>query len=166
MSWGSEISLCKGDLLPEGEVLIINMSRLDRFLVTTDWESQFSNTIQSTLLRPVSDHCPVLLDSEGINSRPSPFRFEIMWLKFDCFKDFLRDWWQSLHFSGSFSFVLASKLKALKGILRVWNKEVFGRVDLQKKEALSRISFWDDLEKEKALSLEETEEMEKAREEY
>ena len=89
-----------------------------------------------------------------------------MWLKFDGFKDLLRGWWQSLHFSGSFSFVLVSKLKALKGILRVWNKEVFGRVDLQKKEALSRISFWDDLEKEKALSLEETEEREKAREEY
>ena len=42
----------------------------------------------------------------------------------------------------------------------------FRRVDLQKKEALSSISFWDDLEKEKALSLEEIEEREKAREEY
>ena len=114
----------------------------------------------------MSDHCPVLLDSEGINSGPLPFRFEIMWLKFDGFKDLLRCWWQSLHFSGSFSFVLACKVKALKGILRVWNKEVFDKVDLQKKEALSRISFWDDLEKEKALSLEETEEREKAREEF
>ena len=142
------------------------MSRLDRFLVTADWESQFSNSIQSTLLRLVSDHCPVLSDSEGINSGLMPFRFEIMWLKFDGFKDLLRGRWQSLHFSGSFSFVLASKVKALKGILRVWNKEVFGRVKVKKKEALSRISFWDDLEKEKALSLEETEERERAREEF
>ena len=47
-----------------------------------------------------------------------------------------------------------SKLKALKGILKVWNKEVFGRVET-KKEALRRISFWDDLEKEKELTLEE-----------
>ena len=142
------------------------MSRLDRFLVTADWESQFSNSIQSTLPRPVSDHCPVLLDSEGINSGPMPFRFEIMWLKFDGFKDLLRGWWQSLHFSGSFSFVLASKVKALKGILRVWNKEVFGRVEVQKKEALSRIWFWDNSEKDKALSLAESEEREKAREDY
>ena len=74
--------------------------------------------------------------------------------------------WQSLHFSGSFSFVLASKVKALKGILRVWNKEVFSKVEVQKKEALSRILFWDNLEKDKALSLEESEEREKAREEY
>ena len=89
-----------------------------------------------------------------------------MWLKFEGFKDLLRGWWQSLHFFGSFSFVLASKLKALKGILRAWNKEVFGRVDLKKKAALSRISFWDDVEKEKKLSLEEAEEREKAREDY
>ena len=108
----------------------------------------------------------MLLESEGINSGSMPFRFEIMWLKFDGFKDLLKGWWQSLHFYGSFSFVLVSKVKALKGILRVWNKEAFGRVEVQKKEALSRISFWDDLEKEKALSLEDTEEREKAREEF
>ena len=142
------------------------MSRLDRFLVSGDWESQFSNVNQRTLPRPVSDHCPVLLDSEGIKSGPSPFRFENMWLKFEGFKDLLRDWWQSLHFSGSFSFVLASKLKALKGILKVWNKEVFGSVELKKKEALSRIAFWDEVEKEKELSLSEAEEREKARESY
>ena len=59
------------------------MSRLDKFLVMADWESQFSNVIQSTLPRPVSDHCLVLLDSDGIKSGPSPFRFENMWLKFE-----------------------------------------------------------------------------------
>ena len=105
------------------------MSRLDRILVTSDWESQFSNVVQSTLLRPVFDHCLVMLDNEGIQSGSSPFRFENMWLKFEGFKDLLRVWWQSLHFSGSFSFILASKLKALKGILRAWNKEVFSRVE-------------------------------------
>ena len=105
------------------------MSRLDGFLVSADWESKFSNVIQRTLPRPVSDHCPVLLDSDGIKSGPSPFRFENMWLKVEGNKDLLRGWWQDLQFTGSFSFVLASKLKALKGILKVWNKEVFGRVE-------------------------------------
>ena len=108
-----------------------SMSHLNRFLVTADWESQFSNVVQSTLPRPMSDHYPVMLDSEGIKSGPSPFCFENMWLKFEGFKDLLRVWSQSLHFYGSFSFILASKLKALKGILRVWNKEVFGRVELK-----------------------------------
>ena len=114
----------------------------------------------------MSDHCPVMLDSDGIRSRPSPFRFENMWLKFAGFKDILRGWWQSLHFSGSYIFILASKLKALKGILKAWNLEVFGRVEQKKKEALNRISFWDDVEKDKVLSLEEAEKREKAREDF
>ena len=142
------------------------MSRLDRFLVSADWESQFSNVFQRTLPRPVSDHCPVLLDSDGLKSGPSPFCFENMWLKAVGFKDLLRGWWQSLHFSGSFSFVLASKLKALKGFLKTWNREVFGKLELKKKEALTRISFWDEVEKVKELSLEEAEEREKARDNY
>ena len=113
----------------------------------------------------MSDHCPILLDSEGIRSGSRPFRFEIMWLKYEGFKDILRDWWKNMQFSESFSFVLASKLKALKGILKVWNKEVFGRVET-KKEALRRVAFWDDLGKENELSREEVEEREKAREDY
>ena len=99
------------------------MSCLDRFLITADWECQLNNVVQSILSRPVSDHCPILLDSEGIRFGSSPFRFEIMWLKFEGFKDLLRNWWQGLHFVGSFSFVLASKLKALKGILKVWKQK-------------------------------------------
>ena len=141
------------------------MSRLDRFLVTTDWENKFSNVVQSTLPRPVSDHCPIVLDSEEIKPGIRSFRFEIMWLKHEGFKDLLRDWWQNMQFGGTFSFVLASKLKALKGILKGWNKEVFGRVET-KKEALRRVVFWDELEKEKELSREEVEERENARKDY
>ena len=143
-----------------------SMSRLDIFLVTEDWENKFSNAVRSTLPKPVADHCPIMLDNEGIKSEIRPFRFEIMWLKYEGFKDLMRDWWQNMQFSGTFSFVLASKLKALKGILKGWNKEVFGRVESKKKEALRRVVFWDELEKEKELSREEVEERENARKEY
>ena len=50
----------------------------------------------------------------------------------------------------------------LEGILKVWNKEVFGRVET-KKEALRRVVFWDDLEKVKELTREEVEERENAK---
>ena len=106
-----DLPLHRGPFTRRGGLNNQCMSQLDRFLVTVDWESQFSNMIQSTLLRLVADHYSVLLDSKGINSGPMPFRFEIMWLKFDGLKDLLRGWWKSLHFSGSCSFVLASKVK-------------------------------------------------------
>ncbi|RVX21823.1 hypothetical protein CK203_001667 [Vitis vinifera] len=99
------------------------MSRLDRFLVSEDWESRFSGVVQSTLPRPVSDYYPILLDGEG----------------------------------GSSSCILATKLKALKGILKTWNKEVFGKVEVNKRLALQQINFWDTQERSRALSMEERE---------
>ena len=64
-----------------------------------------------------------------------------MWLKFEGFKELLKGWWQSLKFHGTYRFILAAKLQALKGILKVLNKEVFGRVEIKKKEALGKVSF-------------------------
>ena len=69
-----------------------SMSRLDRFLVTVDWESHCNKVIQRCLPRPVSDHFPILLDTDGVRTRPVPFRFELMWLKFEGFKDILKGW--------------------------------------------------------------------------
>ena len=141
-------------------------SRLDRFLVSSDWESQFSNVAQRSLPRPISDHFPILLDSDGIRSGPSPFPFELMWLKFRGFRELLKGWWQNLNFHRSFSYIIAAKLKALKGILKSWNMEVFGRVEVKKKEALERVSFWDVREMQRELALEEREERTMAKEEY
>ena len=56
------------------------MSRIDRFLVSEDWEGYFKGVVQSTLSRPVSDHFPILLDGGGVRRGPVPFRFENMWL--------------------------------------------------------------------------------------
>ena len=95
-----------------------SMSRLDRFLVSPDWESQCNRVIQRRLPRPVSDHFPIMLDSEGVRTGPSPFRFELMWLKYEGFKEILKGWWQNLQFHGSFIFILSAKLKALKGLLK------------------------------------------------
>ena len=89
---------------------------------------------------------------------PIPFRFENMWLKAKGFKDMLRLRWQNLNFKGSFGFVLVEKLKALKGILKIWNNDVFGRVEVKKSDALSRINLWDVKEKDNLLTLEESKE--------
>ena len=51
-------------------------------------------------------------------------------------------------FHGSFSFILATKLKSLKGILKVWNGEVFGSIENNNLEALRKVSYWDYLEKD------------------
>ena len=89
-----------------------------------------------------------------------------MWLNYEGFKAILKGWWQRLVFHDCFSFILVAKLKAWKGILKVWNIEVFGRVETNKLEALRRVSFWDDLEKERELGLEENEERTKVKDDF
>ena len=122
--------------------------------------------IQRCLSRPVSDHFPILLGSNGVRTGPSPFRFELMWLKFQGFKEILKGWWQNLQFHESFSFFLTAKLKAQKGILKTWNREVFSRVKANQKDALRKVTFWNDLEKERGLGLKEAEERAKARDDF
>ena len=76
----------------------------------------------------------------------------------------MKNWWHSLSFNDTCSFILASKLKALKALLKFWNRDVFGRMKANKRKVLQRTSSWDDLEKNKPLSLEEFEEQNLAKE--
>nr|CAN78335.1 hypothetical protein VITISV_004143 [Vitis vinifera] len=87
-------------------------SRIDRFLISEEWESHFQGAVQTILTRPVSDHAPVLLDGGGMRRGPTPFRFENMWLKSEGFKEVLKQWWEGIQVSGSTSFILTKKLKA------------------------------------------------------
>ena len=83
------------------------MARLDKFLVTDDWDGSFGDPVQTLLPRPTSDHFPVLLEGGGTLSRgPMLFRFENMWLKADNFMSLIMDWWQNFEATGLSSFIL------------------------------------------------------------
>ena len=116
----------------------------------------FRGVAQCKLHRPTSDHFPILLMGGGLRRGPTSFRFENMWLKVDDFKGLLRGWWQGIEVRGRASFRLASKLKELKQKIKVWNKEVFGRLEVSKNSALQQVEYWDGVESERSLSVEET----------
>ena len=141
-------------------------ARLDRYLVTQNWLDKFYGVVQSRLLRPTSDRFPILLKGGGLRRGPSPFRFENMWLKVDGFKDLLREWWQGTEVSGKASFRLASKLKVLKQKIKNWNRDVFGRLEVNKNLALQQVEFWDRVESERSLLVSETEMKKEAKETF
>ena len=58
---------------------------------------------------------------------------------------------------GRGSFRLDSKLKELKQKIKVWNMEVFGRLEGNKYSALQQVEYWDGVESEMSLFVEETE---------
>lgn len=59
-------------------------------------------------------------------------------------RDPIKLWWLSFGVRGTSSFVLAEKLKFLKSKLKVWYKEVFDRVETNKKSGLEKVTLYDE----------------------
>jgi endonuclease/exonuclease/phosphatase family metal-dependent hydrolase len=68
--------------------------KLDRILVSTEWELKFPRVSVQSLPRGISDHTPLLLDS-GSLSQPNKcvFKFELAWLFKDGFHEKVAEVW-------------------------------------------------------------------------
>ncbi|RVX11525.1 hypothetical protein CK203_015983 [Vitis vinifera] len=73
-------------------------------------------------------------------------------------------WWQGIDVRGSASYKLATKMKEIKQKLKVWNREVFGKLECNKSAALQQVEFWDREENDRILTMEETELKKEAKE--
>ncbi|KHN31803.1 hypothetical protein glysoja_049476, partial [Glycine soja] len=97
------------------------MSKLDRFLLSDEWLSQWPYTTQFVLDRDFSDHCPILLRSSIIDWGPKPFKVMDCWLKDKGFQNMVAHSWGNYHPSGWGGYVLKQKLKSLKHCKRQWS---------------------------------------------
>ena len=64
------------------------------------------------------------------------------------------------------SFRLAYKMKVVKHNIKVWNREVFGRLEVNKNTALQQLEYWDGGESERSLSIAETEQKKEAKDAF
>lgn len=119
------------------------MSRLDRFLVSTDWLDLFLNCLHIALSRPSSNYCPIALELDLDDWGPPPFRMEMMWLKENSFIEKVSKWRKEAPTEGWMGFPLAQKLKFLKKKINNWEKKTFGKVEERKNQLLDAIHHID-----------------------
>jgi hypothetical protein len=72
--------------------------KLDRVLITTEWEEKYPITTVCALSRDVSDRTPLLLnfDDSSLMATQPMFKFELGWLLRDGFMDIVRDIWSHM----------------------------------------------------------------------
>ncbi|KAL4201247.1 hypothetical protein AMTRI_Chr02g257740 [Amborella trichopoda] len=88
------------------------LSKLDRFLLSLNWEECFPRSSSLALPKPTSDHCPILLDTDVVQRGPGPFRFELHWLLEKDFSLLLHTWRNipASQVSGRAGYILQTKL--------------------------------------------------------
>jgi hypothetical protein len=71
--------------------------RLDRALVSTEWESKYPLATVQALTRKISDHTPLLLDTgNGTHgNKLAGFKFELGWLLRKDFNELVTGVWKS-----------------------------------------------------------------------
>jgi hypothetical protein len=89
----------------------------------------WGNSSLWALPRSVSDHCPLVLRYNNVDWGPRPFRFNNHWILNKDFKGLVEEAWRSFNHTGWMGFVLKEKLKGLKTLIKVWNREVYGSID-------------------------------------
>ena len=72
------------------------LSRIDKFLFTSEWEDHFQGMHQVILPKITSYHFPILLQGKEVSLVKRPFKFEYIWLEVEDFSDLVKSFWGEL----------------------------------------------------------------------
>ena len=113
--------------------------RLDRVLVSTEWETKFPLAIVDALSREISDHTPLLLSTgeDCHRARQTLFKFELSWLLRDEFFDLVSDVWNKEKKGSTPLQIWQNKIRKLRQFLKGWSKNVNGTYKKSKKKNAS-----------------------------
>ncbi|GLU14797.1 hypothetical protein SLE2022_313450 [Rubroshorea leprosula] len=133
------------------------MSRLDKFLLSTEMSLLDGDWTQVGVRRSISDHCAIILTSRNVDWGPKPFRVLNAWQQHPNFQEFVENRWKAMQIEGWASYKCKQKLKLLKEECKGWNSGVFGNVETQfdtlskQVERLDKKSEEDELEENEVL---------------
>jgi hypothetical protein len=119
--------------------------KLDRVLVSTEWELQFPLTSVEPRDRNISDHTPLVVNigASTYQTGDRPFKFERGWLLRDGFYDMVANIWQSETEGSTPLERWQAKIRRLGHHLRGWAKHTTGSCRKEKKMLLSLLDNLD-----------------------
>ncbi|XP_058775098.1 uncharacterized protein LOC131649352 [Vicia villosa] len=119
-------------------------SRIDRFLLSSTVVNMWDVVGQMIGDRDISDHCPIWIMTDNHNWGPKPFKFNNEWFSNASFMPFVEKEWKNLVVHGRGDFILKEKLRLIKYKNKKWNKDVFGKIDLETEEGVHDINTVDE----------------------
>jgi endonuclease/exonuclease/phosphatase family metal-dependent hydrolase len=114
--------------------------RLDRVLISTDWEQQYPLATVEALNREISDHTPLLLSlgEKDKAKKLAPFKFELGSLLKEGFFDVVSEVWRKENRGVSSMQRWQNKIRRLRQFLRGWAKNMNGAYKKEKQELLRK----------------------------
>jgi hypothetical protein len=119
--------------------------KLDRVLVTTEWEEKYALTTVQALPRAISDHMPLLLNSGATSTSGNEplFKFECGWLLRDGFVEMIRWIWPN-HIEGNNPIERwQGKIRRVRQYMRGWAKNMNDQYKKEKEHMLNSLDLLD-----------------------
>jgi hypothetical protein len=109
--------------------------KLDRLLVSVEWEEKYPLVSVRALTRTGSDHTPLLIET-GLPAhlgRTRHFSFELSWLKHEGFFVMIKDLWESSNVGFTPIERWQNKIRTIRKYLRGWAKDQSGKYKTEKR---------------------------------
>jgi hypothetical protein len=149
-----EIFMHGGKYTWSNKHVIPTMEKLDRVLMSPEWEDLFPLVHVRKLVRDISDHKALLLNTgeqSPLNNKSRDFRFDLSWLKNEELTSLARQIWEKPVRSLDPIDVMNIKLKRFKKYFKGRGSNLFGNQRKRKNELKVELESLESMEEESCL---------------
>ena len=130
------------------------LEKLDWIFTSTNWTTQFPNTMAIPLAKLTSDHIPIQIQIGTSIPKANIFRFEEYWLEFDGFMEVVGNSWLLPGINNNPAKELTARLKSVRAGLKKWSRNL-SKLHKVIESCSYVLALIDGLEEQRNLSLQE-----------
>ncbi|KAG2639909.1 hypothetical protein PVAP13_2KG050716 [Panicum virgatum] len=131
------------------------LEQIGWYFTSTNWISQYPNTLLLPLSKPTSDHIPCTVQIDTMIPKANVFRFENFWVDQPDFMNLVKSTWDSEIRATNSVTKLTAKLKMLRKVLKKWSKGI-SKINNLIQQCNEVLSVLDKLEEQMTLFIRES----------